>query len=49
MSRRARQRQDQDQELSRIFHGQEWQQERDSDEDEVPEREDDPAPSNTFH
>lgn len=48
MSRRARQRQAQDQELSRIFNGQDWQEERDSEQDDVPERED-PEPVNTNH
>lgn len=26
-----------------------WREERDSDDDELPEREDDPPPANTFH
>lgn len=26
-----------------------WRRERDQDDDELPEREDDPPPSNTFH
>lgn len=46
MSRRARERQ----EASDAKHYPErWQDERDEDDDELPEREDDPPPANTFH
>ena len=45
-SRRARERQ----EASDAKHYPErWQDERDEDDDELPEREDDPPPANTFH
>jgi len=46
MSRRARERQ----EASDAKHYPErWQDERDEDDEELPEREDDPPPANTFH
>ena len=49
MSRRARQRQAQEQELERIYFGQDWREDRDSDEVEIPEREDEPLPIHTTH
>lgn len=46
MSRRLREREDA---YNAKHYPERWQDERDEDEDELPEREDDPPPSNTFH
>ena len=47
MSRRARERGDKRGRWE--FQPQDWREDRDSDDDGLPEREDDPPPSNPFH
>lgn len=46
MSRRARTRGDK---RERWDFQPDWREERDQDDDELPERDDDPPPANTFH
>lgn len=48
MSRIARARQAQDQELERIYCGQDWREARDRDDEELPEPDED-EPVNTLH
>lgn len=49
MSRRARERGDKRERWEFQPQEQDWREERDTEDDELPEREDDPPPANTFH